>query len=115
MLLAGSDVQMERLMQTNPDPNYMSIFKKHNGGLKETHRLDELEDNEYHYDQKCARDRHFDKRREEGTKEAYNAPLTSNQEYGWREPIDVFPTNYGMKHTFDEKLPVTIRNKDKKK
>ena len=114
-MLAGSDIQLERVMQTQPDPNYMSIFRNEYGGLKETHRLDELEDNQYHYDQKAKRDRHFDKRREAETKTAYNNPLTSNQEYGWREPIDTFPTNLGMKHTFDEQLMVTIRNKDKKK
>ena len=51
-------------MQTNPDPNYLSIFKKEYHPIKETHRLDELEQNLYQYDQKAKRDRHFDKRRE---------------------------------------------------
>lgn len=41
-MLAGSDIKMERLMQTNPDPNYLSIFKKEYNPIKETHRLDEL-------------------------------------------------------------------------
>lgn len=49
-------------MQTNPDPNYLSIFKKDNSLIKEVHRLDELENNEYKYNQKAHRDRHFDKR-----------------------------------------------------
>ena len=31
---------MEKLMQTNPDPNYISIFRKDYDPLKETHRLD---------------------------------------------------------------------------
>lgn len=71
-------------MQTNPDPNYMSIFKKDYNSIKEVHRLDELEDTEYKYNQKAHRDRHFDKRYQAETKTALNAPLTSNQEYGWR-------------------------------
>ena len=66
-------------MQTNPDPNYLSIFKKEYHPIKETRRLDELEENLYQYDQKAKRDRHFDKRREGETKVAFNAPVTSNQ------------------------------------
>ena len=71
-------------METNPDPNYLSIFRKDYDPLKQTHRLDELEDNQYKYNQKAKRDRHFYLRYEAEKKTTNFAPLTSNQEYGWR-------------------------------
>lgn len=68
-----------------------------------------MEQNEYHYNPKAKRDRHFNMKMEGETKEAYQFPLTSNQEYGWREPIDNLSPNYGVKHTFDEKLFMTLK------
>ena len=32
-------------MQTEPDPSYLSIFKKDYNSIKEVHRLDELDAN----------------------------------------------------------------------
>lgn len=105
---------MQKLLQTNPDPNYLSIFKNQPENKNSVHPLDEIEDNEYKYDPKAKRDRHFDKKKELETKTAYNAPITANQEYGWRQPIDTFPTNFGMKGTFDEALMAHTKT-DKKK
>lgn len=49
-------------------------------------------------------------KRELPTKDSLNYPLTSNQEYGWREPLDVgLEPKYGIKQTFDEKLVVTLK------
>ena len=84
MLLSDTQSKFSHLMETNPDPNYISIFRKDYDPLKETHRLDELEDNQYRYNQKAKRDRHFYLREEGEKKTNLNAPLTSNQEYGWR-------------------------------
>lgn len=46
----------------------MSIYKKNYNGLQAVHQLDELEQNEYHYDQKAKRDRHFHLKKESPTK-----------------------------------------------
>jgi hypothetical protein len=103
-------------MQTNPDPNYLSIFKKNYHKDMSQHPLDVMLENEYTYDQKAKRDRHFNMKKEAEIKETYEFPVTSSQEYGWREPIDTFATGFGMKHTFDEKLSTTLHglNKGKK-
>lgn len=94
----------------------MSIYRKNYDGLKEVHQLDELEQNQYHYNPKAKRDRHFDMKKEGQAKDCYEFPLTSNQQYGWREPIDNLSTNHGMKQTFDEKLFMTLKglNQNKK-
>jgi hypothetical protein len=109
VLLVGSAVQLDKLTQAETIPSYMSIYKKNYDGLQAVHQLDELEVNEYHYDQKAKRDRHFNLKKESATKEAYEFPLTSNHEYGWREPIDHLAPNHGVKQTFDEKLFMTLK------
>lgn len=45
-------------------PNYMSIYKKNYNGHKEVHQLEEMEENEYHYNPKAKRDRHFNMKME---------------------------------------------------
>ena len=112
--MADTHTKFTHLKSTNPDNNYLSIFRKDYEPLKDTHRLDELEDNNYQYSQKAKRDRHFYMRNEGETKKCYNAPLTNNQEYGWREPIDTIPTNYGMRQQYDESLEVTLKKNKKK-
>jgi hypothetical protein len=67
-------------------------------------------ENQYAYNPKMKKDRHFNLKQEGETKASYQAPLTANQEYGWREPIDTFNTGFGMKHTFDEKLSTTLNS-----
>lgn len=101
VLLVGSGVQLEKITQNETIPNYMSIYRKNYDGLRPVHQLDELEQNEYHYDQKAKRDRHFNIKKEAPTKDTYEFPLTANQEYGWRQPIDDLTPNYGVKQTFD--------------
>lgn len=54
-------------------------------------------------------------KKEAEIKETYEYPVTSSQEYGWREPIDTFATGFGMKHTFDEKLSTTLQSLNKGK
>ena len=103
-------MELERVTQKEDVPGYLSIYKKNYNGLQAVHQLDELEQNEYHYDQKAKRDRHFNLKKEGETKEVYEFPLTSNQDYGWRPPIDDLAPSHGMKHTFDEKLAVTLKN-----
>jgi hypothetical protein len=109
VLLAGSDVQLEKITQQESIPTYLSIYRKNYDGLHAVHQLDELEQNEYHYDQKAKRDRHFNIKKEGETKDTYEFPLTANQEYGWRQPIDHLNPNYGVKQTFDEKLFMTLK------
>lgn len=46
-------------MQTNPDPNYLSIFKKNYDKDMSKHPVDVMLENQYVYDQKAKRDRHF--------------------------------------------------------
>ena len=48
------------------------------------------------------------------TKTRMVAPTTSNQEYGWKEPIDTFPNHFGMKQTFDDSIFAQSK-KDKQK
>ena len=67
----------------------------------------------YSYDPKAKRDRHFNLKHEDQTKSCFNAPLTSNQEYGWKQPIDTFPTNFGVKQQYDEKFVGVFKNKKK--
>jgi hypothetical protein len=108
-LLVGSDVKLEQITQTEQIPGYMSIYRKNYDGPRETHQLDELEQNEYQYNPKAKRDRHFNIKKEGEVKDTYQFPLTANQEYGWREPIDTLSPNYGVKQTFDEKLFMTLK------
>ena len=107
--MVGADVKLQQTTQTGNVPGYLSIYKKQYNGLNEVHQLDELEQNEYHYDPKAKRDRHFNMKKEAEVKESYQFPLTANQEYGWRQPIDDFGQNHGMKQTFDEKLFMTLK------
>lgn len=87
----------------------MSIFRKNYDGLKAVHQLDELQANQYHYDQKAKRDRHFNLKHQKEPKEVVEFPLTANQQYGWRQPIDDLSPNYGVKQTFDQKLFMTLK------
>lgn len=64
VLLVGADVKLQQTIQTETIPSYMSIYKKNYDGLKEVHQLDELEQNEYHYNPKAKRDRHFNMKME---------------------------------------------------
>ncbi len=112
--MAGSTLKLQKLEQETPDPNYLSIFRKDYNGLKQTHQMDELEVNQYTYDQKAKRDRHFNLKHESDPKTRMNFPTTSNQEYGWKEPIDTFPNKFGMKHTFDQSGPAATKGAQKK-
>ena len=64
MLLVGSGEELLRVTQSDNVPGYLSIYKKNYDGLHAVHQLDELEQNEYHYDQKAKRDRHFNLKKE---------------------------------------------------
>ena len=67
------------------------------------------------FDPKQAKDHHYNpKKRTEDIKDLYTHPLTYNQAYGWRQPIDVFPTNFGLKGTLGESsLKPTEKSKKK--
>ena len=58
-MLAKSKDQLNNIMKSNPDANYISIFKKDYKPTKDKHPLDEMEDHHYIYDPKAKRDRHF--------------------------------------------------------
>ena len=45
MLNSGVDQKLETLMQTNPDPNYLSIFKKNYNKDMSKHPLDVMLEN----------------------------------------------------------------------
>ena len=105
--MADTNAQLDRLNKKSSDKNYMTIFtkKEEQEFIKTVHPIEAQEETEYIYDQKAARDRNYNPRhRLEETKDLYKAPLTSNQSYGWRAPIDNFPTNFGMKSTLGESL-----------
>jgi hypothetical protein len=56
-----------------------------------------FEQQEYIHDPKSKRDVQFNKEKffnQPLTKDVYKFPVKSSEEYGWREPIDVF-SNYG--------------------
>ena len=87
----------------------MSIYSKNYKGLKEVHQLDQLQEKQYHYDQKAKRDRHFNIKKEAEPKDVNSFPLTANQEYGWRQPIDQLSPIYGVKQAFDQRLFMTLK------
>ena len=67
------------------------------------------------FDPKQTKDHHYNpKKRVEDVKDLYTHPLTHNQAYGWRQPIDVFPTQHGLKSSLGD-TAVKPLEKPKKK
>ena len=105
MLSSGFETKLADATEKTEGKTYLSTFMKPTGNtfVNFTHTLDSLEDNTYEYDPKQSKDHHFNpKKRVEEIKDLYTDPVTSNQSYGWRPPIDVFPTTYGLKSTLGE-------------